>query len=83
MFNKDFLEVFHYCSSDVHSHLCLRTISQVPEHIVTYEQQGHLGPPLLAWSLEGGADQICDGAYFLLGIGWSATHSAAGFQQIT
>lgn len=26
--------------------------------------------------------KICDGAYFLLGIGWSATHLAAGFQLI-
>lgn len=27
-------------------------------------------------------DQICDGIYFLLGIDWSATHLAAGFQLI-
>ena len=26
--------------------------------------------------------QICDGAYFLLGTGWSATPLAVGFQQI-
>lgn len=29
-----------------------------------------------------GIDQICDGVYLLLGIEWSATHLAAGFQLI-